>query len=236
MLQVMASEFLKIRRKMILFLIFLGPLGVIVLEAINFGVRYDYLTDLYRNDLWKGLMGEVSMLFTPSLMLGLTIITSMIANIEHETDAWKQLFALPVTRTEVFLGKWFLATILLFVFCALLAGGTIVLGTFLNYGPDIPYLYLLKKSFFPYFAAMPFLALQIWLSIAWKNQAIPLTVGIMGTILSMYSFEFPDWLPWKWPYLENSWGEPLYFVWAGLLTGTILLVTALIDFNRKDVK
>ena len=38
MMRIMASEFLKIKRKMILFLVFLGPFGVIGLEAVNFGL------------------------------------------------------------------------------------------------------------------------------------------------------------------------------------------------------
>lgn len=236
MMRVMASEFLKIKRKMILFLIFLGPMGVIGLEAVNFGLRYDWLTGVYKDDLWRGLIGEVSMLSIITILIGLTILTSMIANIEHQTNAWKQLLALPISKTQVFTGKVLLSIVLLFISCLLLAGGTIVLGIVLKFGTNIPFLYLLKMCFFPCLAALPFIILQIWLAITMKNQAIPLTVGILGAILSMYSMNFPDWVPWKWPLLINDWDKPFYSVSAGLLMGIILYFISLLDFNRKDVK
>lgn len=236
MMRVMTSEFLKIKRKMILFLVFLGPIGVLGLEAVNFGLRYDWLTGVYKDDLWGGLIGEVSMLSIITVLIGLTILTSMLANIEHQTNAWKQLLALPISKTQVFTGKVLLSIVLLSVSCLLLAGGTILLGISLKFGTDIPILYLLKMCFFPCLAAFPFIILQIWLAISLKNQAIPLTIGILGAILSMYSMNFPDWVPWKWPLLMNDWGKPFYSVFAGLLLGSLLYFISLLDFNRKDVK
>lgn len=235
MLTTFASDFIKIKRKMIWFLIFLGPFGVIALEAVNFGLRYDYLTKRYEADLWGGLVGEASYLAIPALMLGLTIITSMIASIEHQTNAWKQLLALPISKFSVFTGKFLLATVLLFISSTLLFVGIIILGLFLKFGLEIPFLTMLKMVYLPYFAAMPFIAFQIWLSITVKNQAIPLTIGIVSTILSLTAFNFPNWFPWNWLYLE-SWGNPLYSALAGLCLGFILYLIGLIDFSRKDVQ
>ncbi|MEK5068428.1 ABC transporter permease [Sporosarcina sp. FSL K6-1508] len=234
--RVIASEFLKIRRKMILFLVFLGPIGVIGLEAVNFGIRYDWLTGVYEDDLWRGLIGEVSMLSIITILIGLTILTSMIASIEHQTNAWKQLLALPISKTQVFTSKVLVAILLLFVSCLLLASGTIVLGLLLKFGTDIPYLFLFKMCFFPCLASLPFITVQTWLAITMKNQAIPLMIGIIGAIVSMYSINFPDWVPWKWPLLLNEWDKPIYSVLAGLAIGILLYFISLIDFNRRDVK
>lgn len=236
MTRIMASEFLKIKRKMILFLVFLGPMGVIGLEAVNFGLRYEWLTGVYQDDLWGGLIGEVSMLSIPTILIGLTILTSMIANIEHQTNAWKQLLALPISKAKVFTGKVMLTILLLFVSCLLLAAGTIILGLLLKFGAEIPFIYLIKMSFYPCLASMPFLALQIWLAITMKNQAIPLTVGIIGAIVSMYAMNFPDWVPWKWPLLVNDWGKPIYSVLASLALGMIIYFFSVMSFQRKDVK
>ncbi|QTD40536.1 ABC transporter permease [Sporosarcina sp. Te-1] len=236
MIRVMLSEFIKIKRKLILFLIILGPLGVIGLQAANFGLRYDWLTSQYKEDLWGGLIGEVTMLSVPTILIGLTILTSMIANIEHQTNAWKQLVALPVSKMKIFAGKALLSFILLFMSCLFLFFGTIVLGICLRYGTDIPLLYLMKMCFFPFLAAMPFLALQTWLAISMKNQAIPLTTGILGTIVSLYATGFPDWMPLKWPWLVNEWDEPVYSVLFGIVTGLGLYSLSLIDFSRRDVK
>ncbi|HEY2493082.1 MAG TPA: hypothetical protein VGI33_09245 [Paenibacillus sp.] len=59
MARVLASDLAKIRRTAIWFLVFLGPVGVIALQAVNFGLRYDYLTDLYAADLWAGVLMNV---------------------------------------------------------------------------------------------------------------------------------------------------------------------------------
>ncbi|TQR20976.1 ABC transporter permease [Psychrobacillus vulpis] len=234
--RIMASEMLKIKRKMILFLIFLGPIGVVALEACNFGLRYDYLTKVYKDDLWGGLINEASLLSIPTILIGLTIITSMIANIEHQTNAWKQLLALPISKTKVYTGKALLAFLLLILSCVVLAGGIIVLGLLLKFGVNIPFLYLLKMCFFPFLASLPFLALQIWLAITMKNQAIPLTVGIMGTIISMYSMNFPNWVPWKWPLLVNDLEKAVYSIVASIVIGLLLYLVSHLDFHRKEVR
>ncbi|PLS17291.1 permease [Bacillus sp. M6-12] len=236
MVQILSSDFLKIKRKMIWFLVFLGPIGVIGLEALNFGLRYEYLTDRYKNDLWGGLIGEVRFLSIPALMIGLTIIISMIANVEHQTNSWKQLLALPITKFKVFTSKFLLASILLFVSCTLLFVGTILFGVIIKYGTDIPLVNLLKIIYYPFLAAMPFIALQTWISITFKNQANALTIGILGTVLSLYSISFPDWVPYKWPLLENHWGGPIYSVIAGVLLGLAVYLAGLTDFTRKEVK
>ena len=236
MTRIMVAEFLKIKRKMILFLVFLGPIGVLGLEAVNFGLRYEWLTGVYKDDLWGGLINEVSMLSIITILIGLTILTSMIANIEHQTNAWKQLLALPISKTKVFTGKVLLTILLLLVSCLVLAGGTVILGLLLKFETDIPLLYLLKMCFFPFLASIPFLTVQIWLAITMKNQAIPLTVGIVGAIISMYAMNFPDWVPWKWPLLVNEWGTPLYSVLASLGLGLFIYFLSLVNFQRKDVK
>ena len=236
MTRVMISEFIKIKRKLILFLVVLGPFGVIGLEAANFGIRYDWLTNVYKEDLWGGLIGEATMLSIPTILIGLTILTSMIANIEHHTNAWKQLAALPVSKIKIFTGKALLSFILLLASCSMLFIGTIALGIILKFGTNIPLLYLLKMCFFPFLASMPFLALQTWLAISMKNQAIPLTTGILGTIVSMYATSFPDWMPLKWPWLMNEWNEPIYSVLFGITVGLFIYLLSIVDFSRRDVK
>lgn len=231
----LASDFIKMKRKMIWFLIVLGPFGVVALEAVNFGLRYDYLTKRYEADLWGGLIGEASYMAIPALMLGLTIIASMIAGIEHQTNAWKQLLALPISKFRAFTGKFAVMAILLFFSSTLLLIGVIILGISLKFGTDISFVSLLKMAYFTYFASMPFIAFQLWLSITMKNQATPLTIGILSTIVSMGSLKFPVWFPWKWLYWD-SWGYPIYSALAGLGLGIIIYFIGMFDFGRKDVQ
>ncbi|AKO94626.1 ABC transporter permease [Priestia filamentosa] len=226
------AEFLKIKRKWIWGLVFLGPFGVIALQAVNFGIRYDYLTDLYKDDLWDGLLKNISSLSVFALMFGATLLASLISSLEHQSTSWKHLLALPLSKTKIFIGKFALVFILLTVSCILLAIGSIILGISLNYGNDIPLVNLLKTCFYPYLASLPIVALQLWLSVVFNNQALPLFIGIVGSI---FGSALPRWTIWSWPSLSNQWDKPIINVCLGIIVGLILLWISTIHFTRKDV-
>ncbi|MFS0723801.1 ABC transporter permease [Paenibacillus sp. 1P07SE] len=236
MLRVLAAEFLKIRRKWIWFLVLLGPLGAVGLQGINYALRYDYLMPLYADDPWGRLIGNVTGLMLPSMFIGLAILASMNAGIEHQMNAWKQTLALPVSRTHVFLGKFVITALLLLVSSTLIIVFTIILGSLLGHPMKPPLASMLQAAYYPYLAIMPFVALQTWLSTTMHNQALPLTVGILGTVVSMFAYWLPDWMPWRWPLLENQYGDPLYSVLAGVTAGTLILAVGTLEFTRKDVR
>lgn len=236
MRQVLASDFLKIRKKMIWFLVVLGPFGVVGLQAVNFFLRYDYLIALYEADLWGGLIENVHYLAIPTLLIGMTIIASMIASIEHQTNSWKVTIALPISKTAVFASKIVLILLLMICSCILLGMATIGLGLALRFeAAAIPFGSLLQLMLGPLFAAVPFMALQMWLSVTIRNQAVPLTIGILGTVVSLFAIQLGDWLPLKWPYLINQWNEPMYSVASGLILGLLLYIIGTLHFVRKDV-
>ncbi|MDQ0060685.1 ABC transporter permease [Paenibacillus harenae] len=237
MLRIMSVEFLKLRRKLVWLLVLLGPLGVVALQAVNFGLRYDYLTKQYADDLWGGLIDNVSMLMLPTLFIGLTILASMTAGIDHQMNTWKQTLALPVNRASIFAGKFAVTAILLLCSSTLLVPFTLLLGFLLDFGfEELPLADLAMTVYYPFLAIMPFIALQVWLSVAMHNQALPLTVGIIGMIAGMFASQFPDWMPWKWPSLINDRDMPLYSVGAGLTLGLIVMLLGMCQFVRKDVR
>jgi len=229
------ADFLKIKRKGLWFLAFLGPFGVIALQMVNYGVRKDYLLNQSDDD-W-GYFLEYVHSFTPlALVLGIAILTSFMASIENETNAWKQLISLPVSKMSVYLSKFMVLGSLLFVSSLLLGVFSLGYGILLNLGDQIPYLELLKYSFYPYLAALPVLALQLWISSVSQNQGIPITTGVLGVIFAYSAFILPDWMIWKWPSLMNEWDEPLINVMLGIGVGTLLYIVGMLDFTRRDVK
>ncbi|MCM3292439.1 ABC transporter permease [Paenibacillus sp. MER 180] len=233
--KLLSSDFVKIRHTWIWLLIVLGPVGVISLQAINYSLRYDYLVSKLKDQVWIGLLSDIKMLAVLALLFGVTLVTSLIASIEHRQRSWKQLLALPVSRFSVFSSKYILSLFMMFTASLLLAVGSVLLGLLLGFGTDIPWFLLLKNSFYPFLAAMPILALQLWLSTVISNQAIPLTCGILGTIVSVYSIRMPDWMPYKWPLLVNEANIPEYSVIAGILIGFVVFLFSLVHFIRRDV-
>ncbi|HWI48239.1 MAG TPA: ABC transporter permease [Rummeliibacillus sp.] len=229
------TDFLKIKRKGFWFLTFLGPCGIVAMQMVNYGVRKDYLLKQSDDD-WGYYLDNVSS-FTPlAIVLGIAILTSLMASLEDETNAWKQLIALPVTKINVYLSKFTVVFSLLFLASFLLMIITLGFGVFLDLGELIPYIDVLKYSFYPILAALPVLALQLWIAVVSQNQAIPITTGIIGTILAFAGSALPDWMIWKWPSLMNEWEKPVINVVLGISVGIVLYIVGMVDFNRRDVK
>ncbi|MDQ0231395.1 ABC transporter permease [Metabacillus malikii] len=235
MLAALHADFLKIKRKWFWLLVFLGPFGVIALQMVNYGVRYDYLVQ-GSTDVWQDLLMNVNGFVTLALLLGISILASQIASIEHQQNSWKHLLSLPIKRRVVFSSKFFILLFMLFLSCILLFIGTILLGIGLGFSPSsMPLFDIFKNSFYPLLAGLPILALQTWLSITIDNQAIPLTIGIFGTIAPNFARNIPEWFIWKWPTLTGD-NEPMWYVIAGLMLGAVILLIGVIDFEKRDVK
>ncbi|MEC0240992.1 ABC transporter permease [Paenibacillus dokdonensis] len=232
----LSADLLKIRKRGIWFLVILGSLGLIAMQALNFGLRYDYLVgNIYKGDEWGGLVGEIFSFVPIALVLGATLIASQIANVEHLNNSWKQLLALPISRTAVFTSKYLVGVIALTAACVLLFAGTIGLGLALGFSTEhIPYLKILKLSFLPFLGALPMLALQLYLSLTFKNQALPIMIGITAAIATMFSANYPDLLPLAWPFLAY-YAKPAMPVAAGIILFIVIYLFGTGHFVRKDV-
>lgn len=231
----LSADLLKIRRKGIWLLAIIAPIGLVAMMALNFGLRYDYLMNYYAEDPWGGLIDNVLGFVPFAIYLGITLVCSLMAAVEYKTSSWKQLLALPVSRTTVFSAKFTLVVIVLSLSCILLSIGTWGLGLALDMGWDAPYLDLLRLGFLPLIGALPMLALQLWLSITCRNPALPTSIGIVATVSLMFTFRAPSWLPLKWPELAYGGPNQAQILGLSLLLGIIIIGIGLNHFNRKDV-
>ncbi|MGG1879914.1 MULTISPECIES: ABC transporter permease [Paenibacillus] len=236
MLRALSADWMKIRGKGIWFLTALGPIGLVAMQGLNFGLRYDYLMNQYADDPWGGLLHNIANFVPIALFLGITLISSLMANVEHQLSSWKQLLALPISRTAVFSAKFVQAFLLLTVSCILLSAGTAVLGLLLGMSPqEIPYVDLARVGFAPMLAAIPLLAIQLWMSMTLKNQGLPVGIGITASVVSVFTYQFPNWMPLKWPVLAYVGPGEVKVVGAGLCLGLVISLMGLIHFNRRDV-
>ncbi|KFN07648.1 ABC-2 transporter family protein [Paenibacillus macerans] len=236
MLRALSADFLKIRRKGIWFLIFLAPLGLVAMQALNFGLRFDYLMKRYADDPWGGLLKNISGFVPIALFLGCTLVSSLVANVEHQLSSWKQLLALPISRTAVFGAKFLLCLLLLSVSCILLPIATIILGLVFGFALNgIPLADLARIGFFPLFAALPLLALQLWLSLTYRNPSLPVSLGVVLSLVSPFTLDLSEWFPLNWPVFGYLGPHREWFVALGIAVGAVILLAGLVHFNRKDV-
>lgn len=237
MLRSLSADFLKIRGKGIWFLIILAPVGLVAMQALNFGLRLDYLKGQYAGNLWGGLIDNIVLFVPIALYLGVTLVSSLVANVEYQMSSWKQLLALPISRTAVFCAKFTLCFLLLTVSCLLLPVFTVLLGLVFGFGTaDIPLNDVLRMGFFPYLAALPMMALQLWLSLSFRNQALPVTLGVTAAIISPFTLQLTEWFPLNWPFFGYIGPHAAWFIGAGVICGAVIMMLGLIHFNRKDVE
>ena len=232
----LSSDWLKIRGKGIWFLVFLAPIGLTLMQALNFGLRLDYLKGVFGDDMWNGLLENVVVFVPLALMLGATILSSMIANVEHEQGSWKQLLAMPIPRPAVYLAKFLLACVLLIISCLLLTAGIVILGLVFGFGAgEIPWGQAIKLGLLPLAGALPVLSIELWLTMIAKNQALPVTLGIVLAITGMFSLSISPSFPLAWA--QMAWNGPNPFMYAGmgLVVGLLIMLLGMMHFSRKDV-
>ncbi|WP_255259645.1 ABC transporter permease [Lentibacillus sp. CBA3610] len=140
-----------------------------------------------------------------------------------------------VSKMAVYLSKFMVLLLLLFVASVLLLDFNTGFGMYLDLGDHIPYLEAVKFSFYPLMAALPVLALHLWIALVSRHQGIPVTMGVIGVILAYMAYNLPDWLIWKWPALMNGWAEPATIIWLGIGCGLFLYAAGMVHFVRKDV-
>ncbi|OYD08105.1 ATP-binding cassette domain-containing protein [Paludifilum halophilum] len=100
----------------------------------------------------------------------------------------------------------------------------------------------IDKMFYPFFASMPIMALQLWLSMVIRNQAIPLTIGIIGAMVSLFLGYSPSsllqLLPWAYVPLSSPVNEGDYAQWplAGMGLGLVLFLAGGLHFSKHELQ
>lgn len=234
--KLLAADLLKMRRTGIWWVVFIGSVGLTAMQALNFGLRYDYLVrDAYASDPWGGLIDSTGLFVPIAIYLAMTLLMSMIANIENRQNSWKQTLALPVRRSQVFASKLLSCLIQLLVACVLLSGSTLILGLILKLPAPIPYAELLTFGFYPMLASLPMLGVMLWLTLTVRNQAVPIALGIAASLTSVFGASMPQLLPLSWPALAVHGEQTMTFVGLGIAVFVVLYLIGSVHFSRKDV-
>lgn len=173
------------------------------------------------------------------VLLGNTLLASIFAGVEHDTQSWKQMMTIPVPRHHFFAAKLFWVLTLQIMMIVLTITGTILIWLLYTNEP-IPWGIMIMQPINAVLASVPILVIQLWLSVQFPNQSFPLAIGILGSIASLFlarsSVVWMHWLPWSYP-VRSSPLVPGYMTWvvAGLCVGALLALLGCIQFSRKQI-
>lgn len=240
--RILRSEWLKLRKSNIWLLIFVSP-------ALASLVGFVSQSEAGKEEEWLLLFSYMgvthALLFLP-LLTG--VFAAFICRYEHGGGGWKQVLALPISRTQLFVAKLTLVVALLAVTQLLFGAGLLAIGSLKGFESTVPWDILLKGLLGGLVATLPLAALQLSVSIAWASFAAPLALNVIFTLPNMLvanSATYGPYYPWAQPMLamlpssEDSFGafnvsfETLLFVICGSFA--LFFVSGLAYFRRKEI-
>ncbi len=235
-------ERLKLKRSNSWLLYFIGPILGVSLAYINLFKNYDLFMQPGEN-AWKEVWTQVALFMGPFVLPILVgIYSALICRGEHVGGGWKQLLALPVKHSDIFLGKFLTVVRMVTITMLILLIFFIGVGYITGIEGNLPLFTILGYIIKGIIACLPLILLQLIISIKAKTFGIPLAISIVFTLPAIIVASTPlgQIYPWTQPMLAMSPEDesPIqsYFLFYSLLSGTlfILLVYGLKSFSTRD--
>ncbi len=251
------TELIKTKNSFALWLVILGAAFIPFFFFLNHVYDWDgYLPKPGENpwnDYFRKGFNGTHFTFLPLLIV---LLVGLLLNIEHKSNTWKHIFALPVSKTKIFLSKYLLLITLIILFYFLLLffffSGGLFLSlwknqfNFLKYRPS--YLYASIHSGIAAFVVKSFIstlaiiAIHFWLSFRLKNLFVNIGIGLAGVVIavSMYIPHWPSiiYLPYAFPVLMCNFIPDTHhflsnFQVNSLLFFSVIFFLSYVDFTRR---
>ncbi|MDX1942178.1 MAG: ABC transporter permease [Saprospiraceae bacterium] len=189
------------------------------------------------------------------------LVTSSITYFEHNSNAWKYLYTLPLQKSNFYFSKLFLVLALLALtytvfLLSLLFTGYIVdfLNPVYKFQDNSPSVGEFANTLLhSYISVLGITALHYWMSIRWKNFITPIGIGLLGFIIAVFillskKYDMAIYFPYAYPGLigfEMGGGEStgmIYFAgltsaeWLSLAGFVVFTILGFWEEKRSDVK
>ncbi|WP_456276231.1 ABC transporter permease [Bacillus sp. AK128] len=192
------AEFLKIRKTKIYQLLLLSP---ILCSFVAFGGGFQGASENEWLDSYYGMVFTHGTLFLPMIT---GIFASYLCRYEHLDGGWKQMLTLPIPRTYLYFAKFSMIMGLIAIMQLLMIPGLFLAGTIKGMSDPFPLTVVLISLTGGWIATFPLVALQLWVSTAWKSFAAPMAINVILTfpsILAANSEKYGPFYPWAQPFL-----------------------------------
>ncbi|MGM0648404.1 MAG: ABC transporter permease [Bacteroidota bacterium] len=208
----LTAEFKKIRHTPAIWISVVGPLIMALLIFLIFYFQGERLVKMdvnpYNKFISMGINSVIMILFP----LFVVIINSLILSIEHSAQGWKMLLTAPVSRLNIYLSKWGLIQLLVFLTLLLYLFYLVVFVYVLSLlKPELNFsMHQLNLGYFALWFLKIFVAvlalstiqyqLSLWLKNTFKTIGIGLLAVIAGLIL--IRMDFIDYYPYAYSALS----------------------------------
>jgi len=220
------SELLKTKRTIAFWMVISGAFFTPVIITIARLIQHQTLTKLYASSEfwishWKSSWESMALFLLP---LGVIMIASLITQLEYRNNTWKQIHALPLTFTTIFISKLSIIIVMVLTYLLLFNVG-IYLSAIIPYliVKDVPYPklntpfdFFLKQNLYYFLDCLPIVALQYLLSLRYKNFLVPTGIGFLLWVGSLAS------LSWKYGYFVPYTYDMYTYLKSGVVNKAVI--------------
>jgi hypothetical protein len=241
---ILSAELLKVRKSKIWLLILVGPIIGVFFAYQNFFNNYPAFMNDPRDNEWLEAWTQVLIFYAPLILPVMAgVYAAFVCRFEHISGGWKQLLALPIKRSSLFLAK------LCVIFLLLALTQIVVLLFFLLGGwitglqHSLPFSQLLTFTFQGWLAVIPLATIQMFFSTWWSNFGSSLAIGIGLSLpaLLIGNSSYGQFYPWAQPLLAMSpidesplQSLPLFYMLFAI-TFILALLIGLRRFSKMEI-
>lgn len=190
------SEVLKVKGSPLLWCCLAGGLLLPMVFIARSLVTGAHMNSFSTGEPWERVCMIVFRPFAAFLVpLGGILVCSLLAQVEYQNNNWKQVHATPQPYWAIFLAKYCVLILLIFVVLIFLNAGVVMLGVVPCLVLDsslpasaMPVDFVLKQNLASFVYALPIFALQFLLSIRFKDFMVAIGVGFtiyIGTMMAL---------------------------------------------------
>lgn len=179
------------------------------------------------------------------------LICTLLPQIEYRNNTWKQIFASPQTKVNVFLAKFMNVHLLMLVF--LIATHLFMFLTIVGVNFIKPTLNLFKhplngstvlvNAANAYILLLAVCAIQFWIGLRFRNFIVPIGIGfalwLTGTIMAVqYKSNLVYYFPYSFhafPVSTKLKSQLTQVAWTSLGYALLFLIVGFFDFRRRTV-
>jgi hypothetical protein len=244
----LSAETLKLKRTLAVWMVLIAPSVVV---GLNFAMLVDrggqYL--MKADSAW--LAWEQNILVFWALMmlpLFITLETALLGGVDHSSQQWKHLYALPLPRWSICAAKQIVAVSLIGASTLVLWAETIAAGLLLGMirpdiplGGPVPAWELLLPMMLTFLIAWCMISVHLFVALRWQSFTFAIGFGIATAVVNFMIIQSDKWnkfFPWSWPayaFFEEGASFLPAAVALGLLGGVIVGLIGMWIVSRREV-
>jgi hypothetical protein len=203
------AEFLKLKRTLAFWLIFLAPAVILMLQMAMYFDHAEYYLNQDGLNPWNNF-NQTMLIYWSFMMMPLfvTLESALVANLEHSRHNWKLLYVQPVPRWAVYAAKWLINVGLVVLSMLVLLGMMIIGGNWVHmvypeylFEMGFPWLWTLKQLALVFVASLLIISIHVWVSMRWSSFVVACATGIAATVAAVFAFgsDYAIYYPWTIP-------------------------------------